>query len=131
MVALKIGDVARQAEVGVDTVHYYERRGVLPKRARGASGYHEFTDATVERIRFAKGLQSLGFTLDEVVSLLRAVDAGTASCDSEQQRFETVLVRVDEKIDALLHVRRRLVRTLSRCRSGECVLLDRQRRRSS
>ncbi|HVS64375.1 MAG TPA: MerR family transcriptional regulator [Thermoanaerobaculia bacterium] len=129
MVALKIGDVAKAAGVGVDTVRYYERRGLLPAAARRESGYREFTDATVERIQFAKGLQSLGFTLDEVVSLLKSVDAGTADCKSEKHRFELVLARVDQKIAEFKDVRRRLVKTLTRCESGECVLLDKQRNR--
>lgn len=131
MVALKIGDVAKAAGVGVDTVRYYERRGVLPAAHRLESGYRQFTDATVERIQFAKGLQSLGFTLDEVVSLLKSVGAGTANCKSEKHRFELVLTRVDDKIAALKGVRRQLVKTLSRCEAGECVLLDKQKRRAS
>lgn len=131
MVALKIGQVAKAAGVGVDTVRFYERRGVLPAARRRDYGYREFTEATVERIQFAKNLQNLGFTLDDVVSLLKAVDAGTANCASEKHRFEVVLARVDEKIASLKDVRRRLVKTLDRCEAGECVLNDRQKRRVS
>ncbi|MDI3289300.1 MerR family transcriptional regulator [Polyangium sp. 15x6] len=124
MTALKIGEVARQAGVGVDTVRYYERRGVLPAAPRRASGYRAFTPATVERIRFAKELQELGFTLDEVMEPLHAADTGTASCASEQPRFEAVLARVAQKIVALRAVRRRQMQTLRRCRAHECTLLD-------
>ena len=69
---MKIGQLARAAGVTVDTVRFYERRGVLPQAARLPSGYRVYTAATVERIRLARTLQALGFTLDEVVDALHA-----------------------------------------------------------
>ena len=121
----KIGAVARQAGVGIDTVRYYERRGLLPGVARRASGYREFTAAAVERIRFARDLQALGFTLDEIAELLGEIDAGTVNCARGQPRFARVLTRVAAKIAALEELRRRLVATVGRCRDGSCTLLDR------
>jgi hypothetical protein len=64
--------------------------------------------------------------LDDVVALLRAVDGGRASCDGEQQRFERVLAKVDERIRELTAVRSNLRRTLKRCRDGTCALLERK-----
>ena len=125
---MRIGQVARKAGVRADTIRFYERVGVLPRAPRHASGYRSFTEATVERILFAKSLQSLGFALDEVVSLLREIDAGTAHCAKEQPRFAAVLARIDERLDALRGVRRRLVRTISLCKAGQCPLLDRKTR---
>ena len=61
---MKIGEVAAGAGVSIDTVRFYERRGVLPEPERTASGYRTYTDASVERLRLARRLQSLGFTLD-------------------------------------------------------------------
>jgi DNA-binding transcriptional MerR regulator len=84
---MKIGQIAAEADVTVDTVRFYERRGVLPAPQRRPSGYREYSSATVERIRTARDLQSLGFTLDEVVDALRAHDSGTATCDSELWRL--------------------------------------------
>ena len=69
---MKIGRVADAAEVSVDTVRFYERRGILPRPERTSAGYRTYTAATIERIRFAKQLQTLGFTLDEVVDALHA-----------------------------------------------------------
>src|SRR5689334_294289 len=86
---LSIGAVARAAAVSVDTVRYYERRGLLPRPPRGASGYRAYEPPTIDRIRFAKHLQGLGFTLDEVVALLRDVDRGSATCAEERPRFAT------------------------------------------
>ena len=127
--ALKIGRVARGAGVTVDTVRFYERRGLLPAPARRASGYRQYSQATVERIRFAKALQALGFTLDEVIAVLRDVDAGIASCALERPRFETVLARIDEKIAELGAIRRDLAGTLKRCREGRCTFREKPARR--
>ncbi len=124
MDTLKIGEVARRAGVGVDTVRFYERRGLLPSAPRRPSGYREFTTATVERIRFAKDLQSMGFSLEDIVGMLRDVDRGTADCASEQHRFEEVLRRLDDKIASLQRLRRKLAGTIRRCSSGKCTLLE-------
>ena len=121
---MKIGEVARRAGITVDAVRFYERRGVLPEPARRASGYRQYSEATVERIRLAKSLQALGFTLDEVAEVLRAADDEMASCARERPRFEAVLARVDQKIAALTAIRRGLVATLKRCRAGNCTLLE-------
>ena len=131
--ALNIGVVAKRAGVSVDTVRFYERRGVLPAPVRRASGYRQYSTATIERIQFAKALQALGFTLDEIVMVLRDVDAGVASCDRERPHFETVLARIDEKIAELVAVRRQLVATLKRCGNGSCTFREKpvRGRRSS
>ncbi len=122
---LTIGVVARRAGVSVDTVRFYERRGVLPIPRRRPSGYRQYSDATVDRIRFAKTLQALGFALDEITAVLGDVDAGVASCDRERPRFESVLARIDEKIAGLTALRRDLAGTLRRCRDGRCTLRER------
>ncbi|MFI6742751.1 MerR family transcriptional regulator [Nonomuraea sp. NPDC050451] len=117
---MKIGQVAGEAGVSVDTVRFYERRGVLPAAGRRPSGYRIFDAAAVERIRFAKGLQELGFTLDEVVDALAAHDAGGATCDSERWRLEAVVERIDAKMAELAKARRAAVESLQDCRSGRC-----------
>jgi DNA-binding transcriptional MerR regulator len=128
VVTLKIGEVAARAEVGVDTVRFYERRGVLRPVGRRASGYRQFTAATVERIRFVKILQGMGFSLDEIIGVLRDMDAGSASCAGERPRVERVLARLDEKIAVLRRSRRRLLATIDRCRRGTCTLVEPRRR---
>src|SRR5690242_16494920 len=103
---MKIGQVATQAGVSVDTVRCYERRGVLPAAQRRPSGYREYPDGTVERIRLARDLQQLGFTLDEIVDALRAHDSGTATCASELWRMQAVVDRIDARIGELRRTRR-------------------------
>jgi DNA-binding transcriptional MerR regulator len=119
---MKIGQVARQAGVTVDTVRYYERRGVLPAAQRRPSGYRVFSESTVDRIRVAKALQDMGLTLDEVIDALHDHDAGEATCDSERWRLEAVIDRIDTKITELRRARRHTQRILDQCRAGNCQL---------
>jgi DNA-binding transcriptional MerR regulator len=122
MAGLGIGMVAARAGVKVDTVRYYERRGVLPVAERRRSGYRTFEPQAVERIVFVKELQTLGFTLDEVIELLRLVDSDTASCATAQPRARATLERVDAKIAALMAMRDRLAAVLQDCEAGACSM---------
>ncbi|WP_395108306.1 MerR family transcriptional regulator [Actinomadura sp. SCN-SB] len=117
---MKIGQVAQEAGVSIDTVRFYERRGVLPAPARRPSGYRIFTPAAVERIRLARALQSLGLTLDEVIDALHAHDQGDATCESERWRLEAVIDRLDTRITDLQHARRNAAQALQRCQAGNC-----------
>jgi DNA-binding transcriptional MerR regulator len=117
---MKIGQVASEADVTIDTVRFYERRGVLPEPTRRPSGFREYPASTVERIRMARMLQSLGFTLDEIIEMLHAHDTGTATCDSEQWRLEGALDRIDAKIAELRRTRRLISTTIKECRTGQC-----------
>lgn len=122
---VKIGQVAQQSGVTVDTVRFYERRGVLPAAQRRPSGYRVFSESTVERIRMAKALQDMGFTLDEVIDALHAHDTGEATCDSERWRLEAVVDRIDTKLADLQRARRHTLRILHDCRTGQCQLAPR------
>jgi DNA-binding transcriptional MerR regulator len=117
---MRIGELAREAGVSVDTVRFYERRGVLPAPQRRASGYRVYTPASAGRIKLAKSLQALGFTLDEVVAALGAWDTGTATCEGETWRLESVLARLDARIAELLAVRGDVESVLRSCREGAC-----------
>lgn len=121
---MKIGQVADEAGVSVDTVRFYERRGVLPAPDRMPSGYRTYTPAAVQRIRLARRLQTLGLTLDEVIDALHATDRGDVSCASERWRLETVLDRIDAKIAELRSVRRDVAQVLARCDRDECVFAE-------
>ena len=117
---MKIGQVAAEADVSVDTVRFYERRGVLPVPRRRPSGYREYAPSTVERIRMARALQQLGFTLDDVIDALHAHDAGTATCESELWRLEAAIDGIDRKIAELRRTRRALTAGIRDCRAGRC-----------
>ena len=117
---MKIGEVAGQAGVTVDTVRFYERVGVLPSPARTESGYRDYVPETVERIRLTRELQAIGFTLNEAVDALTAHDAGGATCESERWRLQAVLHRVDTKLAELTALRSRIVDAQAACEGGRC-----------
>ena len=117
---MKIGQVAEQAGVSIDTVRFYERRGVLPTPERTPSGYRIYEASTVERIRFARALQHLGFTLDEAIDALRSHDTGAATCESELWRMQAVIDRIDTKIAELQATRRDVSETMDACQQGHC-----------
>jgi DNA-binding transcriptional MerR regulator len=118
---VKIGQIAKQSGVSVDTVRFYERVGVLPEPARRPSGYREYEQDTVQRIRLTRELQAIGLSLDEIVQALAAHDAGNATCESERWRLDAVLDRVDAKLAELIALRRRVVDAQAACRSGDCL----------
>ena len=115
---MKIGQIAEEAGVSVDTVRFYERRGVLPAARRRPSGYRVFTPDAVDRIRTAKALQDLGFTLDEIVDALHS----HGTCETERWRLEVVVDRLEAKIAELERARRNAMKTLQDCRAGQCTL---------
>jgi DNA-binding transcriptional MerR regulator len=120
---MKIGQLARTAEVSIDTVRFYERRGVLPRPQRQPSGYRTYDETTVERIQLARALQALGLTLDEVIDALHAHDRGDATCATERWRLEMVLERIDVRIADLKRVRHDVVGVLAECDAGRCRLV--------
>ncbi|NIO43134.1 MAG: MerR family transcriptional regulator, partial [Burkholderiales bacterium] len=77
---LRIGQVAKESGVGVETVRYYENEGLIEAAERSASGYRQFTTSTVEQIRFIQHAKKLGFALQEISELIRLKNARDANC---------------------------------------------------
>ncbi|OJU08817.1 MAG: Hg(II)-responsive transcriptional regulator [Clostridiales bacterium 43-6] len=93
MNGISISEVAKKSNVNIETVRYYERRGLIPEPPRTESGYRVFSLEIVERIKFIKRSQELGFTLDEIEKLL-AISEDEAHFDSEEVlQFTTQKIR--------------------------------------
>jgi MerR family copper efflux transcriptional regulator len=84
---LPIGQVARRAGVGIQTVRYYERRGLLPPPTRRHSGQRIYSSATIDLLRAVKTAQRLGFTLDEIDQILRLSARKAASSSALQEHM--------------------------------------------
>jgi len=126
---LTIGQLAKEADVHVETVRYYERRGLVPEPPRTPSGYRSYPVESVARIRFIKSAQALGFSLAEIEQLLALRVDATNSCAAVQRQGQAKLASIDEKIATLQHMRAAVVELLSRCdREGalgsECPFLE-------
>ncbi|MEK6407748.1 MAG: heavy metal-responsive transcriptional regulator [Acidobacteriota bacterium] len=112
---MRIGEVAAQAEVNVQTVRLYERLGLLKKPGRRASGYREYTEDAVMSIRFVKQAKGLGFTLTEIKSLLDMRENGAHTIAEMRALAEARLSAIDEKIRQLQSMREAIHHGLSRC----------------
>jgi len=93
--------MASQAGVNVQTLRYYERRGLLPAPARRESGYREYPSDAVRVVRFVKRAQELGFSLAEVETLLDLAAGGPDSCDLAQELATQKIGELDAKIATL------------------------------
>lgn len=126
---MKIGELASLAGVTVQTVRYYERRGLLGEPERRASGYREYGDAAVDRLRFIRRAQELGFTLAEIGELLvLRLDPGTTA-SAVKARASEKIDEIDRKIRDLTRIREALEHLAGRCRggrgpTGDCPLLE-------
>ena len=115
---LTIGKVARQAGVNIQTIRYYERERLLMPSGRRESGYRLYTSEAVQRIRFIKSAQQLGFTLKEIVGLLRLRVSHQGSCGTVKRKAEGKLQDVQTKIAGLKALERILKDLINTCRSG-------------
>jgi MerR family copper efflux transcriptional regulator len=110
---MTIGALAKKASVSVDTIRYYERGGLLPRPARRGSGYREYRDADVKRLRFVRRAGALGFTLAEIAELLSlSADRDVAGV---KRRAEQRLTQVEHKIAELTRVRQGLEKLVAAC----------------
>jgi DNA-binding transcriptional MerR regulator len=124
---MKINEVASAAQVSVQTLRYYERRKLVGTPRRGASGYRDYEPETIERVRFIKRAQTLGFTLEEIGELLGLWSDSKSSCAAAEHQARLKLQSIDAKIADLQGMRGALVQYVSACtrRStmDECPLL--------
>lgn len=125
---LSVGELAREAGVNVQTVRYYERRGLLEEPPRRASGYREYPESDVARLGFIRRAQGLGFTLAEIADLLSLrVDPRTTSADVHR-RVEEKLADVEAKLVDLRRIRGALRELAASCKAhgpvGDCPFLE-------
>lgn len=127
---LPIGLVAKRAGVGVQTVRYYERRGLLPQPARRHSGHRVYSDEIVDLLRAVKAAQRLGFSLVEIEEILRLASRTAKGSSVLQQRMRDKVLEIDGKIADLVAIRQRLAdalhagcHSLTNCTCPACPLL--------
>jgi len=122
---LGIGELAKRAGVRIDTVRYYERSGLLRPHTRSPSGYRRYRDLEVARLRFIRRAQALGFTLEEIRSLLKL---GTQRNVTQVKRSaQDKLADIDRRINQLQRIRAGLAELISECsghgRAEDCPIL--------
>jgi DNA-binding transcriptional MerR regulator len=98
---MKVTDIARRAGIGAHTVRYYVRAGLLEPRRDPVNNYKQFGEEHVARLRFIKGAQALGFSLNEVLGLLHGMDRGECPCIAMQAQLADKMLEVRARMEAL------------------------------
>jgi DNA-binding transcriptional MerR regulator len=132
---VRVGEVAERAGVNVETLRYYERRGLLPAPERAPSGHRRYDEEAVRFLRAIKEAQAVGFTPAEIADYLRAARRSTAPSETLRVRMAAKIDEIDDRIAALRRMREQLARvvgcacsSLDHCTCGAAYLARRGRK---
>ena len=114
---MRIGQLAEQGGVTAKTVRYYESIGLMVEPSRTASGYRDYEDAALLRLRFIRDAQATGLSLSEIQSVLELKDVGAGSCEHTQALLDRHLEELDTQIERLQAARAELVELATRASS--------------
>lgn len=122
-----IGTLAKAGGVNIQTVRYYERRRLLTPARRRESGYRIYREDALQKLRFIKNAQELGFSLEEIRSLMQLRSGGTTSCERVRKKATAHARDVRERIERLRSMERVLAQLVRTCqkrgRTDECPIL--------
>lgn len=125
---MTIGELARRAGVGVPTVRYYERKGLLPSPRRRPSGYRHYQPEDERRLHFIRRAKELGFALEEIASLLKLRVSPGTDCAAVRGRAAGKLAEVEDRIAELERLRAALAKLVAACPASgpveRCTILD-------
>ena len=128
MEKLTIGQLAKKANVNLETIRYYERRGLIPEPPRSESGYPQYSADDLQRTQFIKRAQALGFTLKEILELLSLRVGPDTSCKEVKTRVQAKIKDVEKRIVDLEEMRTALLRLSQRCTGAgpvnKCPILE-------
>ena len=108
-----ISQLAKLASIPTTTLRYYDQIGLLEPEGRSHGNYRLYGEESLRKVKFIRAAQSIGFTLDDVKSLL--LDDGTPNCGSVQESIRVRLTDIEERLKDLRHIRRVLKLTLEKC----------------
>ncbi len=128
MTSMTIGKIARLAGVGIETIRFYERTGLIDEPPRRESGYRQYPEETVARLRFIKRAKELGFTLREIKELLELRIDPNTTCEDIRHRAEAKISDIEEKIRTLERMKEALMKFTLACNGrgpiSECPILE-------
>ena len=128
MEPLRIGRAAQEAGVGIETIRFYERRGLIEQPPKPPDGYRRYTAETVERIRFIRQAQHIGFSLTQIEELLSLKADPSADCADVRRKAAAKVAEVDGKIAELQRIRSALEEVIAACPGrgsvGACTILE-------
>jgi DNA-binding transcriptional MerR regulator len=122
-----IGRLAEEAGVGVETVRFYQRRGLLPLPAAPRQGFRRYGDDVLWRLRYIKQARELGFSLAEIAALQADLPGGPSFCAAFRQAVEAKIAALDAEAERLARQRAALSEVLAQCRvssaAGRCPIV--------
>ena len=125
---LSRGSAAKAAGVNIETLRYYERKGLIPKPKRSAANYRQYSEDTVARVRFVKHAQELGFTLEEIDSLLDLRGSTRARAEDVKNKALEKIAQIEKRIESLSAIRTELIALAETCTesqpASECPILQ-------
>lgn len=125
---LQIGMVAKEANVNIQTIRYYEKRNILKPAQVKESGYRLYTEDAIKTVAFIKHAQELGFTLDEIKQLLNLRTPSVSRCESVRKRAKLRLSDIQEKMKMLRQMEKTLKILIKDCEknktSKECPIIN-------
>ena len=128
MKSMTIGQLAKETGVGIETIRFYERKGILPCPDRKQSGYRQFGPEAVARMQFIRRAQGVGFTLREIETLLRLRDDPTAQRAEVRTHVAQKIEDIDAKLRELRRMRKELQQMLTSCQgdgpTDDCPIID-------
>lgn len=128
MSCFTIGQLARLSGAGVETIRYYEREGLIAKPPRRSSGYREYPEDTLSRLRFIRRAKALGFSLKDIKELLELRVTPGATCADIRERAEAKIADVRDKLAMLRQMEQSLVKLTDTCQGrgplSDCPILD-------
>ena len=128
MEAFTIGQLAKKANVNLETIRFYERKGLLPEPPRNKSGHRQYTAQDLRRTKFIKRTQTLGFSLQEISDLLSLKVKTGKTCGDVKKKVKAKIIDIEEKIETLQKMREVLLRLETDCPGkgplNECPILD-------
>ncbi|MBZ0137597.1 MAG: heavy metal-responsive transcriptional regulator [Planctomycetes bacterium] len=125
---MTVGELARRADVNLETVRFYEKQRLLPQPERTSGGHRLYTDTDIERLQFIQRAKWVGFTLKEIRTLMRVREANpTDSCGEAMDLARAKLVEIEDKLSELHKIRAALRKFLDKCPEidvGHCQVLQ-------
>lgn len=112
---LKIGEVAKATGIGIETIRFYERKGLLDEPDRKPSGYRQYDESVVARLRFIRRSKELGFTLSEINELLSLWFDTETKCSDVRTKAQTKIEEIEEKVKTLNGMKRSLKKLIDQC----------------
>lgn len=125
---VRIGEVAKESQVSVGAIRFYEREGLIMAPGRSAAGYRQYSESVIRQIQFIQNAKKLGFSLKEISELIKLKDRHNARCETVKSTAKARIADIQQKIDDLEQMKSELQPLLEQCNSSgpisDCPILN-------